>query len=98
MAYDVEIADERFVVEGAHRRRASNKSIQPRDLETILTVLEIAAMSLTKTPEATFTPAQLIKEAKEIGGDEVGVREDDIKIVLEKQGFLYRVGKELRLR
>lgn len=98
MAYDVDIAEERFVVEGTHRRRQTNTVVQPRDLETILTILEIAAMSLTKAPGATFTPKELIRQAKEIGGEEIDLREDDIKIVLQKQGFLKQVGTELRLR
>ncbi|HET7084424.1 MAG TPA: hypothetical protein VFI23_06615 [Rhizomicrobium sp.] len=99
MAYDIDIADARFVVEGDHRRRQSNVKVQPRDLETILTILEIAAMSLTTSPNATFSREQLIREAKKIGGDEIDLREDDINIVLAKQGFLKRVNaRELRLR
>jgi hypothetical protein len=98
MAYDVDIAEERFAVEGGHRHRVQNAPVQPRDLETILTILEVAALSLTKTPDATFTRKQLIKEARTIGGDEIDLREEDIMIVLQKQGFLEKVGSELRLR
>lgn len=98
MAYDIDIAEERFATEGGHRRRVQNTAVQPRDLETILTILEVAALSLTKTPGATFTRKQLIDEAYEIGGKEIGLREDDINIVLHKQGFLAKIGKELTLR
>ncbi|HTQ14670.1 MAG TPA: hypothetical protein VMH86_12425 [Rhizomicrobium sp.] len=98
MAYDVDIAEERFSVEGGQRRRVQNAPIQPRDLETILTILEVAALSLTKTPDSTFTRKQLIKEALAIVGGELDLREEDINIVLHKQGFLQRVGSELRLR
>ena len=98
MAYDVDIAEERFSVEGGRRQREQNAPVQPRDLETILTILEVAALSLTKVPGATFTRKQLIQEAKEIGGKDIELREEDIKIVLHKQGFLESVGTELRLR
>lgn len=98
MAYDIDIAEERFAVEGGHRRRVQNVVVQPRDLETILTILEVAALSLTKSPDSTFTRNELIKEAKKIAGDELEIREDDIKIVLHKQGFLRKVGSELQLR
>jgi hypothetical protein len=100
MSYDVDISDERFVVQGTHRQRQTKNTppIQGRDLETILTVLEIAAMSLTKTPDSTFTSADLIREAKKIAGEKIDIREDDIAIVMSKQGFLTKVGRELRLR
>lgn len=98
MAYDIDIAEERFAVEGGHRRRVQNVTVQPRDLETILTILEVAALSLMKTPDSTFTAKELIKEAKKIAGDELELREDDINIVLHKQGFLRKVGSQLQLR
>jgi competence protein ComGF len=99
MAYDVDVADERFAVEdGGRRRVAKNAKVDPRDLETIITMMEIAALSLTKVPGATFTRKELIAEAQRLAGKEIEIQEDDINIVLAKQGFLKRVGKELSLR
>ena len=40
----------------------------------------------------------MIQEAKEIGGPEIELQDEDIDIVLKKQGFLVKVGRELRLR
>jgi hypothetical protein len=98
MAYDFDVAGDRYVLESGHRHRVRNMPDQSRDLETIITLLEVAALSLTSVPGATFTHERLIAEAKRIGGPEVDLREDDIKIVLQKQSFLKKVGKELQLR
>ncbi len=97
MAYDVDVSQERYSYESGHRAR-SNRVSSPRDLETIITLLEIAALSLTTEEGATFTRDQLIREAKETGGPQIDLRDEDIDIVLQKQGFLVKVGKELRLR
>jgi hypothetical protein len=98
MAYDIDVAVERFTVEAGHRKRVGNTPAQARDLETILTILEVAAISLTNVAGATFTRERLIKEARSIGGDEIDLREEDIDIVLHKQSFLKKSGKELSLR
>ena len=98
MAYDVDVAQERYAIEEGLRRRVNNTSVQARDLETIVTVLEVAALSLTTEPGATFTREHLIEEAHKLSGDEVDLQDEDIKIVLTKQGFLRRVGKELCMR
>ncbi len=98
MAYDVDVADERFAVEGGHRKRVPNTVVEGRDLETIITMLEVAALSLTKQPGATFTEKDLIAAARAFAGRDIDIQEGDVKIVLQKQGFLKRVGKELCLR
>ena len=100
MAYDVvDVAQERFSYETGHRARLSNTPVaQARDLETIVTLLEIAALSLTTGPDITFTRAQLIKKAGEICGNQIDLQEEDIDIVLQKQSFLQRAGTQLRLR
>jgi hypothetical protein len=97
MTYDTQIGQERFVGQ-APRRARSNVQASAKDLEAIVTLLEIAALSLTTMPGETFTLDRLIKEAREIGGDEIDLDERDIKIVLEKATFVQRVGKELQLR
>lgn len=98
MAYDADVSQERYSYESGHRARQTNKVASPRDLETIITLLEVAALSLTTEEGATFTREQLIREAKATGGEEIDLRDEDIDIVLQKQGFLVKVGKELRLR
>ena len=100
MAYDVaDVAQERFSLENGHRTRLSNSPTgRARDLETIVTLLEVAALTLTTAPEVTFTHAQLIGKARELSGNQIDLQEEDIDIVLKKQSFLERAGSELRLK
>lgn len=63
-----------------------------RDLEAIVTLLELAALTLTPSLGATFTRSELFREAREIGGDEIELEESDLKNVLGKAGFLKNVG------
>ena len=98
MAYDADIAQERYAIEEGRRRRVNSTPAQASDLETIVTVLEVAALSLTTGPGATFSREHLIEEAHKLSGEEVDLQDEDIKIVLSKQGFLKRVGKELCMR
>jgi hypothetical protein len=98
MAYDLDVAQERFIAEGGQRVRVSNTPANARDLETILTLLEVAALSLTNVSGATFTHDQLLREARKLGGPGIDLRDEDVGIVLKKQGFLQRSGKELSLR
>lgn len=96
MSYDLEIGDQRLIDE-AGRRQLETKPNRARDLEAIVTLLEVAALSLTTTPGATFTIQQLIDEAIEIGGDDVSVR--DMRIVLKKANFLEKLaGGKVRLK
>ena len=69
-----------------------------QDLEAIVTLLEVAALSLTTEPEATFTIEDLVDEARDLGGEEVPIQERDLKIVLGKATFLKKVGRAYRLR
>ena len=69
-----------------------------RDLEAIVTLLELAAIYLTTGPDSTFTKRQLIDEARRIGGDDVDLDESDVNIVLGKAGFLRKIGGKLRLK
>jgi hypothetical protein len=98
MSYDVDVSQVQYSYEKGHRAPETNRVASSRDLETIITLLEIAALSLTTEEGATFTRDRLIAEAREIGGPEIDLRDEDVDIVLKKQGFLTKVGKELRLR
>ena len=98
MAYDMEALD-RYDHQGDQPARMGNARVNPRDLEAIVTLLEIAALSLTKSADATFTLKELIEEAKRLGGDEIEIEDKDVRIVLGKFGFLKSVGGgEYRLK
>lgn len=98
MAYDIDVSHERFAVEAGRWTRVGNTPVQSRDLETIVTVLEVAALSLTTHSGATFSRDKLISEARRMAGDDLDLQEEDVDIVLQKQSFLKRVGKELCMR
>ncbi|HEV2678135.1 MAG TPA: hypothetical protein VGV37_26645 [Aliidongia sp.] len=98
MAYDLDIAAERFDLHDGRRVRG-NSRMHSKDLEAIVTLLEIAALSLTVTPESTFTIDELVEEARKFAGTEIDLSELDVKIVLKKSGFLIKIGgREYRLR
>lgn len=98
MSYDLDVSSQRYSYESGRRARETNKVASGRDLEAIVTLLEVAALSLTTEEGATFTRDRLIAEARDIGGPEIDLRDEDIDIVLTKQSFLIKVGRELRLR
>lgn len=68
----------------------------PRDLEAIVTSLELAAIDLSPTDGATFTREELVAKAQQITGLELVAI--DVAIVLPMCRFLDRVGKLMRLR
>jgi hypothetical protein len=103
MPYDTDIAQERFVFEDHRRVREREPSASPKDLEAIMTLLEVAAISLTVAPGAKFTLKQLIDEARKIGGEKFDLAERDARIVLDKAvlkkaNFLARVDGQYQLR
>jgi hypothetical protein len=98
MSYDAAVGEERFSYDTG-QRILQTKTARARDLEAIVTLLEVAALSLTTVPGATFTIEQLIDEARDIAGDDILLK--DISIVLKKgkTAFLQHVaGKEYRLK
>lgn len=74
----------------------------PRDLETLVTLLELAALELTPTKGAAFTRAELIDRAKEVGcfaAGEAPYIDHDLAIVLDGAHFVRRMkGGTLCLR
>lgn len=98
VAYDVDIARERFGYEGDQPQRLAKAKVNPKDLEAIITLLEVAALTLTSENGDTFTLEELISEARELGGHKIDIDERDVKIVLGKQGFLVKVGSKYRLK
>lgn len=69
----------------------------PTDLEALVTLLELAALSLTNGPDSTFTEAQLLAEVRKVAG-EFEFEERDLKIVLDNSGFLKKARGLFRLR
>lgn len=76
----------------------TSQPADPRDLETIVNLLEIAALSLTTATNVSFTKNELLCEAQAFGG-EIVLEERDVNIVLPHLGFLKKLpGKRLQLR
>lgn len=69
-----------------------------QDLEAITTLLELSALELTDRPGAEFTLEQLILGARELGGQELQIEEDDIQVALDKASFLQKNGSRLSLK
>lgn len=61
-----------------------------RDLETIVTLLELAAITLTTKPKAVFTREALIQEAHRYAGPKIRLDERDIGIVLPHMQHILR--------
>jgi hypothetical protein len=70
----------------------------PEDLEAIVTLLELAAITLTKDPEGSFTEEELLQEACEYCGGDFQPSDVDMKIVLSTATFLKRDGARLSLK
>jgi hypothetical protein len=98
MAYDVDVGQQQLSYESGHRTLLRNTSRSPKDLGVIITLLEVAALSLTTEAGATFSLDQLIGEARKFAREGVELDERDIKIVLKKRTFLEKIGNEFRLR
>jgi hypothetical protein len=103
MSYDVDalpkfdIGKQRFQRHD-ERELLANVPASPKDLEALVTLLEVAALSLTPAPEVAFTYEELLKETRDLCGDEMKVEERDVRIVLEKASFLRKTGREYRLK
>ena len=98
MAYDFEVGQERYSYTAEQPAQLRNSRAFSKDLEAIVTLLEVAALSLTTEPDKAFTLEELVREARAIGGEEIELDDRDIKIVMEKVSFIEHVGGELRLR
>jgi hypothetical protein len=64
---------------------------QFNDLEYIITMLQLSAIFLTPTPDATFTLDELLKRAHEIEGEPSYFDDVAAKIVLKSCKFLKKV-------
>ncbi len=59
-----------------------------RDLENIVTLMELAAIELTTGPEATFSADVLYTMAQQYGGPTITLRRVDFDIVRDHASFL----------
>jgi hypothetical protein len=99
MSYDAAVGEERFSYDTTGQRTLQAKTARARDLEAIITLLELAALSLTTAPGTTFTIEQLIEEARDTAGDDISLRDVNIVLKKGKTAFLQHVaGKEYRLK
>lgn len=97
MSYDME--EGAYVREEGRRRRVKERDVNGRDLEAIVTTLEVAALLLSPQDGSTFTQAELIDKAHSLCGEKIGLQSEDVKIVLSKHSFLKPVGGgKLRIR
>ena len=63
----------------------------PKDLEVIVTLLQLAALELTPEPDMSFTFEDLLKQALVIGGSEVVLDSVDVQVVFPFLGFLKKL-------
>jgi hypothetical protein len=83
----------------AARFVATKSTAHGKDLESIVVLLELAAVYLTTKPGKEFTIDQLIERAKDLGGGEVVIDDADAKIVLDKARFLKKLpGKKFVMK
>lgn len=71
----------------------------PRDLEVLVTALQLAAIELSPVTTATFTAAELFAVARSTAGEDCPIYERDLRIILPTCKFLRRLhGGRYRLR
>ena len=92
MSYDFETATDR------KPPKVADYVPQKHDLETVVILLQLAAIELTPTAGTEFTLEELLDTARSLSGDDVVIDETDVKIVLGKAGFLKKVGANFRLK
>lgn len=63
---------------------------EARDLEVVVTLLELAALDLTTTTNVMFSRQELFDRARSLGGTQVEVHELDLLIGLRSARFLTR--------
>jgi hypothetical protein len=72
----------------------TNYKPQPHDLETIVVLLQLAAISLTPTPGTLFSYQELLIQARQLAGDFV-LEDTDAKIVFQGLSCFKKEKKKL---
>ena len=93
MAYDMDIRNQRYDQDPNGRLRLSNEPVPSKDLEALVTLLEVAALSLTTSQDTTFTYEELFNEAREYAGDQFDLDKKDVNIILEKASFIKKLSQ-----
>jgi hypothetical protein len=70
--------------------RAPGPPPNPRDLETLSTMLCLAAIWLTPAPGTPFTFEELLAQANELGAPEIVLRPVDARIVVDSWPQLFK--------
>lgn len=73
------------------RGHKDRRKVYGRDLEAIVTLLELAALELSPEPGVRFARDALLDTARRIGGPSIELEEKDVDIVLRNIGFLKKV-------
>lgn len=68
----------------------TNYKPQPHDLETIVMLLELAAIQLTPSSGTKFTYQELLAEARVLAGDDFVLEDEDAKIVFDNLGSVFK--------
>ena len=95
MAFDA--VNQTFVAKTRSDEDEKNSPLPTKDLEAIVTLLEIAAITLTDKPDATFSKAELLACARDYAGDEIEIEDTDVELVLEKASFVKNNAGSLHL-
>ena len=69
-----------------------------RDLETLVILLEMAALSLWTLESDTFTREALVNRAREYAGPGLVLRDIDLDLVIDSAGFLKKVRGGMQVR
>lgn len=78
-------------------RRVGLVPSDPRDLEAIVLLLEVSAISLTPAPGTVFTREQLFAEAHKFWGSKPDLDDRDLAQVLSGMKTIARSGRYLTL-
>lgn len=95
MAFDA--VNQTFVAKTRTEADERNSPLPTTDLEAIVTLLEIAAITLTDRPDATFSKEELLACARDYAGDEIEIEDADVETVLKKASFVKSDAGALRL-
>ncbi len=91
MSYDPDAFTVTLDANGKSTKAPRGPMLDPRDLEAIITLIELAALELTTAPGESFTREKLIETIREYAGDDIKIEEKDVDNVLGKGGPLKKV-------
>jgi hypothetical protein len=91
MSYDFDSASDR------DPPRVSTPPMHSTDLEAIVTLLDLAAIYLTPSPNTLFSFEALLAQAREISGPDLVLAERDVRIVLPFMKTIRKRGRKFFL-